>query len=326
MDEIFQKILNSELLSEETKGELSEELDKFKTQLRAEILAKELVEERKTLEKTIREELEADVRAELAEQWQNQKNILIESMDQYLSDRVDSEFQELKEDIARFRDLEVEHAAQIIEEKQALRQKLDEELETLVEQLDSFLEARLDIEFEELREDLVVAKENMYGRKVFEAIVAEYAANFVDEKSIQTQLRLEQKQTAELNAKLVEAEQKHQELIRENKMNQVLAPLSGKKREQMEFILRGVEVSKLEETYTRFISRVLREDVEKNVQEAQVDVNKSNVEFISGDNEPTKPVVTEGVEKTAPVQPQRSKLNDLILAEARAIAGLKPRK
>jgi hypothetical protein len=63
-----------------------------------------------------------------------------------------------------------------------------------------------------------------------------------------------------MNEKVGVLEESKAEIVRETKLERILAPLSGKKREQMEFVLQNVETSRLEEAYKHFIGRVLKED------------------------------------------------------------------
>jgi hypothetical protein len=49
-------------------------------------------------------------------------------------------------------------------------------------------------------------------------------------------------------------------MIREAKLEKILAPLSGKKKETMAFVLASVETSRLEEAYNHFIGRVLKDE------------------------------------------------------------------
>ena len=99
MDELLQKLLESEVLTAETQKELKEAIEQKVT---------EAVEAAKA-------EAAADVRAELTEQWVNERDALIEAVDAKVGDFLDSELDELKSDIERFRDLEAESAEKLVE-------------------------------------------------------------------------------------------------------------------------------------------------------------------------------------------------------------------
>jgi type III secretory pathway lipoprotein EscJ len=141
MEEILKAVLSSEILSEETKTQLTEHV--------------------KTLEKSLRESIETEVRAELAEKWVQERDELAQKMEVFVSESLQQELTELRDDIKQFRNLESEYEAKLAEqrvlmaeevvaEKQKLQSALEEELETLVDKLDEFLEIRLSEELTEL--------------------------------------------------------------------------------------------------------------------------------------------------------------------------------
>lgn len=244
MEEILEKLLSSELLSEETRTEISEAWS-------------EAVEAKK---QELREEVALEVRAELAEQFVAAREALVEKVEAFVAEQLESEISELKGDIERFRDLEAEYAGKLVEEKQRLAEEVEQEIDSLVDKLDSFLEVRLAEEIEEMRDDLEIVKQNDFGRRVFESFVTEYAKSYVDEKSIQSKLTVTESKLEDAMKLLKESEAEKSKLVREQKMTEVLKPLSGSKREQMSFVLQNVETEKLEEAYTYFIGRVLKEE------------------------------------------------------------------
>ena len=97
MDEILQKLLSSELLSEDAKAEIS-------SQWTAAV---------ETYKQTVREEVTGEVRAEIAEMWATEKDALVEKVDSFVAGKLAEEIEELKADIERFRVLEAEYAEKI---------------------------------------------------------------------------------------------------------------------------------------------------------------------------------------------------------------------
>lgn len=241
MDEILNKLLQSELLSEETRAELSASVETFKTQ--------------------VREEVSGQVRLELAEQWAGERDELISKVDAFVAEALTNELTELRGDIDRFRDLEAEYAEKLVEEKHKLAAEVATELDGLVDKIDAFFEMRLQAEMEELKEDLAVVKQNEFGRKIFEAFASTFGESYVDEDAVQSKLTVAEAKLADAQSALADREEKLNKMVREAKMEQVLSPLTGKKREQMAMVLRNIETSRLEESYKFFIGRVLKEDV-----------------------------------------------------------------
>ena len=274
MDEILQKLLSSELLSEEAKAEISTQWTSS-------------VEQYKT---SVREEVTMAVRSEIAEQWANERDALIENVDTFVSKKLEEEITELKADIERFRDLEAEYAERIVEEKHAMAEKLSQELDQLVDKMDAFFELRLQEEFTELREDLEIVKQNEFGRKIFEAFATEFNNTHVDEDSIQSKLAAAVAKLQDAEQTISTLEESQAKMVREAKLEKILAPLNGKKREQMSFVLANVETDRLEEAYTHFIGRVLKEETS----EAQPEADTKQVQL----NEQAASVVVTGDESS----------------------------
>jgi len=243
MDEILKKLLESELLSEESKAEISAQwttsVDTFKTQ--------------------VREEVGNEVRLQLSEQWLAEREELITKVDSFVAEALTKEIAELKGDIERFRDLETEYAEKLVEEKHKLASEVATELDELVDKIDAFFEMRLSSEMDELREDLDVVKQNEFGRRIFEAFVGEYAKSYVDEDAVQSKLSVAESKLTDAEKRLGEKEDQLNKMVREAKMEQVLSSLTGKKREQMAMVLRNVDTDRLEESYKFFIGRILKE-------------------------------------------------------------------
>ena len=243
MDELLAKILATDVLSESTKAELSEAFTQ---------LISEQVAEAKQL-------AEAEVRAQLAEQWVNEREALIDAMDAQINEALQAELAELKNDIAAFRDLEVEHAAKIVEAKQELAEQLDGDIVALAEQIDSYLEGKLRAELADLNESIEIVKRNELGRKVFEMFASEYQSSFVNKTVVEKKLARAKRIERTLRTKLAEKEKERMAVIRESKMTELLSTLSGKQKSIMETILKAVPTEQLDESFNMFLPRVISE-------------------------------------------------------------------
>lgn len=244
MEEILKKLLESDLLSEETKVTLKEQFNAA--------IAAYLVEERA--------KLETEVNARLTEEFVKAREELVETLNKKLDEVVDREFEELHGDIEQYRDLEVEHAEKLVEEKEQLAVRFGEEMEELVNKLDIFLEQRVDAEFDELKEDITEVKKLELGRKILESFGAEYKKLFKEDTS------KTERDLAEALDKLKDATQRLADIdrqrvaeARQNKLDELLAPLTGTTREQMKLILNNVSTEKLDEAYKVYLARVLKE-------------------------------------------------------------------
>ena len=251
MEELLQKLLEAEVLNEETKSEL-------------EVAIQGKLDEAITAAK---DSAAADVTAQLTEEWITERDALVEALDAKVTEMLESEMGEMKDDIERFRDLEAEYAEKLVEAKASMADELKGDLGELVEKIDAFLEIRLTAEMDELREDLEVVKKNDLGRRMFEAFQDEFMANFADEDSAQATLRETEQRLVDTQSQLAKAEKVKDELERGMKLESILTPLAGKQREIMEAILRNVSTDQLEEGFKTFIGRVIRESADDSEKE-----------------------------------------------------------
>jgi len=300
MDEILKKLLESDLLSEETKAQLNEQ---FKTAVDA-YLAEE------------RSKLEVEIRSTLTEEFIKAREELAETVDSKVEEFLKVEFDELKEDINKFRDLEVEYAEKLVEEKENLAQMLGEQLNTLVDKLDAFLEVRIDEEMSELKEDIEDVKKLEFGRKIFEAVETEFKKfRKEDLTSVEADLAETIDKLADAENRLAEIEQTRLAEARNSKLEELLSPLSGNAREQMKIILSNVSTEKLEEAFKVYIGRVLKETVV----EPKKEVTVSAPQITESKGAASASTVVTGNEE---VLDEEVKPSDQ-LSRIRALAGLK---
>ncbi|BBA65423.1 hypothetical protein [Xanthomonas phage XacN1] len=251
MKELLEKLLSSELLTEEVKTELAD-----------------------AIQQTIAEQVEAQVTeqkealvVEYATQFAADREALIEALDTKVEEMLQEQLAELAEDISNFRDLEVEFAAKLADEKASLAEAVEKDMEKLVERLDTFLELRLSEEVEELKESIEEVRKNNLGRKIFETFMGEFEQFSTADKgldALQAKLDEAQAELAKRDELLAEAQKEVAASARKDKLETVLSSLQGRPREIMEAILVSVPTEKLEESYQKFIGRVLHESVTKN--------------------------------------------------------------
>ena len=282
MNELLQKLLEADVLNDETKKELEEA---FTVQLEEAITA-------------AKEDAAADVRAELTEEWIKERDSLVEAIDQKVGDFLTDEVTELKDDINRFRDLEAEFAEKLVEAKASMGDELKTDLVELVEKIDAFLEIRLTAEIDELREDIQEVRKDEFGRKIFEAFKGEFGDSYHDEGSNEATLAEMKTRLTDTEEALEESETKRDELERALKLDEILSPLAGRQKEVMEAILKTVDTSDLEKGYKTFIGRVVRETEE--VDSEKEDKVLAEGADVDGDDDATEKeeIVSEGDVKT----------------------------
>ena len=307
MEELLKKLLEADILNEDTKVELEAA---FQAQLTEAVQVAET-------------EASERVRAELTEQWITERDALIEAVDTKVGEYLTKEVEELKEDINRFRDLETEHAEKLVEAKGVMATELQTDMTELVEKLNTFLEIRLTAELDELKEDLQEAKKLQFGKEIFEGFAAEFDKSFgADEESVQAELAETKVQLDDAMTALRESEEKATIAARENKLVELLEPLAGKQRDVMEAILKNVPSEQLEEGYKTFIGRVMKE-TEESLEEKEAPV------LAEGDSEDKPEKTIKGIAVTGDtdeILEETVSENDVVdkpyLAQMRKLAGL----
>lgn len=282
MEEILKKLFESEMLSDDTRNELTEQFQSF--------VSAQLDEQRQLIEQQVRDELTLS----LTEQWHNEREALIESLDSKTDEILKAELDELKEDISAFRDLEVEMATKLVEEKQIMAEALDKNIVALAEMLDEFVHLKLHEELDELKEDITETKKLGFGRKMFETFVREYQLNFVDHSEVEKQLSESTKQVVAMQEQLAESKKALDVAVRATKMTELLSNIPAAKRSVMETILNTVPTDKLDEAFTKFVGRVIKESVKPTAKEtgvlaegAEATTTTEPVVITTGDTQPS---------------------------------------
>jgi hypothetical protein len=127
-----------------------------------------------------------------------------------------------------------------------------------------------------LKDDIKVAKENNFGRKVFEAFAGEYMSSYLNEggeiRNLQQQIADQQKAVSEqekaieqkdadikaTETKLKIAEDK---IVREKTLAELVDSLSKDKRQVMVELLESVQTANLKKQFEKYLPAVLNEDV-----------------------------------------------------------------
>lgn len=242
-DELLKELVENKLLSEETQKDIKEVVEK-KINEAVEVAKKEAAEATKV---------------ELTEKWITERDQLIEALDKKVEDFLVEEMKELKGDIESFRDLEVEYAEKLAEHKAAMSEEVKNDMAELLEKLDTFLEMRISVEMEELKEDLEEARRLDFGRRIFEAFAEEFDSVYVDEEGVRAELAETKARLAEAEETLEEVRANNEAVERQMKMDELLNNLDSHQREVMETLLDKVATEKLEEAYKVFLPRIIKE-------------------------------------------------------------------
>lgn len=138
--------------------------------------------------------------------------------------------------------------------------------------VESTVTNKLTSEIKQLKEDIDGARNNDFGRRIYEAFAQEFAGSYLNEKSETSKLlKIIQKKDQELaeakqvvaeKANLVESVQREirvtKDLMeRKQVMAELLAPLSADKREVMKELLESTPTQKLTESFDKYLPAVM---------------------------------------------------------------------
>lgn len=272
--------------------ETSSTFDKFLvTKLAEEV--KELNQDRSAQAATV-ERLEQFVIESLAkeiEDFQTDRNDVVETKVRLVK--------EAREQFAKLKESFIERSAKIVQESVA---------------------KNLEKELTQLKEDIEAAKENTFGRKIFEAFASEFSASYLNEnkeiRQLEAALEVKDAELVESQAanaekaQIIESKEREVEAItesvtRKETMDKMLSKLNKEKGAIMRDLLESVQTSKLESAFDRYLPAVLDGAAPK----AKKEVISESRE-VTGDKEiKTQPVVEEK--------------DDSNIVQLRQLAGLK---
>lgn len=231
---------------------------------------KELRNDRKTFENSIAK-LESFVIKALAEElseFEADKRAVVETKVKLVA--------EAKEKLAQLQQTFIQRSANLV--KESVTSKLENELS-------------------QLKEDITVARENMFGRRLFEAFASEFAVTHLNENKevakLQSALAEKDQQLAEAvqkvaeKAVIVESKEKEIRVIKESAerkamLDGMLKPLNKEKAAVMSELLESVQTAKLQSAYDKYLPAVLGNNgVAKPAAQKQV-IAESRVE-VTGD-------------------------------------------
>jgi predicted DNA-binding protein len=179
---------------------------------------------------------------------------------------------------------------------------------------------KLESELTQLKEDIQVARENMFGRRLFEAFAGEFAVTHLNENKQlakmqaimmkQQEVIAESKKLAEEKALLVESRETEIRIIKESSerrdsMAKLLKPLNKEKAAVMSELLESVQTSKLQAAFDKYLPAVLNNSSVKPLAEKSVMLAESR-QVVTGD-------------KTV----KQAEVRDNNVIELRRLAGLK---
>ena len=254
--------------------------------------------------------------------------------DNFMTTKLAEEIQELREDrkqyensVAKLEKFVIKALAEEIQEFEADKRAMVETKVQLVagakaklaELQQAFVErsaqmvkesvtAKLESEMTQLKEDIQMARENMFGRRLFEAFAGEFAVTHLNENKEIAKLRqiidtqksvvAEARQIAQEKAVLVESKERELKVIKEStdrktRLSEMLKPLNNEKAAVMRELLESVQTDKLQTAFDKYLPAVLGGAAPKSTQ--RVALAESKVE-VTGDKSAKQSKVQEVAE------------------------------
>lgn len=320
MLDALKPLLDSDLINENTRQEISEAWEAKLTEAR--------------------EQVRAELREEFAQRYEHDKTVMVEALDRMVTEGLTAEIQavavekqqlaedrvrfqsKMKESATRFNNFMVTKLAEeigelrrdrkthtegmqrlekfvvralaqeILEFQQDKRELVEtrvrliagarEKLEGLkarfvkesAQKMSQAVAKHLRTELSQLHEDIKIARENSFGRRIFEAYAAEFGATHLNENAEVRRLRrtidaksrqlAEATRSAEQAQALAESKQREIRTLQESQarratMDQLLAPLNEAKQEVMRDLLESVQTSRLKDAFEKYLPSVLSE-------------------------------------------------------------------
>jgi hypothetical protein len=318
MLDAIKPLLDSDLITEETRTEINEA---WETKL-----------------SEAREQVRTELREEFAQRYEHDKTVMVEALDRMVTDGLTAEIQavaaekqalaedrvkfhgKMKESATKFNNFMVSKLAEEIGELRGDRKQHNEGLaklegfivHALAREIQEFATDKQDVletkvrlvreargqleslkrrfvkesaakmtqsvsrhlkaELGQLQEDIKLARENNFGRRIFEAYASEFGATHLNEKA---EVRKLHDVIARKDSKLAEAikltrnakvlvESKEREIrmiteskVRETTMDALVAPLNREKQEVMRNLLESVQTSRLKHAFEKYLPAVL---------------------------------------------------------------------
>ena len=301
-----------EQINEAWESKLAEAKEELSADLREEF-AKKYEHDRGVLAEAADKFLTDKIRAELEEFAQDKRKVVeerlaykqkikerTELLDKFITERVAKEIVELREDRKqsqeKFKKLENFVLKQLAEEiqefhkdkRELVEQKvrmvtegkkyLNETRKEFIKRASELIEENVDRvlrkEIEQFKDDIKAARENEFGRRVFEAFVGEFMSSYLSEgtevKKLSRVIQEKEQELESIKEAVAEKEQLAESLqaklnatVDRMKRNKVLAellsPLAKDKRVVMKDLLESVQTKDLEKAFNKYLPAVLNE-------------------------------------------------------------------
>jgi len=255
------------MLSDAIKTEIAEFADDRKGLIEARVQYKQNVKEHtNALSSFVMEALRNEI-VELRED-RNKQFDNFNKLEGFVLKQLSNEIAEFNEDKKSLAEAKVKLIA-------SGRQKLDEAKQSFIKRaattVEKVVEDVLRNEMTQLKEDIKAARENNFGRKIFESFATEYMASYLAEgteiRKLNSTIEKQEKNITSLTESKdtadVEVKKLNNKINRDKIMGELLTPLAKSKRGIMEELLESVQTKNLKGSFQKYLPAVLNETAGK---------------------------------------------------------------
>ncbi len=230
---------------------------------------------------------------EAKEKIAEQHEVHVRRIDGFVTEKLRAELVEFAQDKKAL----VEQRVKLVAEgRKKLKETQDRFIASAAGKVEKFVENNLQAHFSELHEDIEYARQNEFGRRIFNAIAAEYMTSYFAEgtevRELQLKLEVKDQEIAEARSAVEDAEKKLNEAkdasqvsfrkarLAEDRaertkiMSELLANLKGEKKAVMENLLGTTKTSELRKAFNKLLPVVLSESTRKSAEPAVLSETK----------------------------------------------------
>lgn len=195
----------------------------------------------------------------------------VSKIDEFVVRQVEKELREFQQD---HKALVATRVKLVSEGRQRLRDVQNRFVRESANKVEKVINETLKAEMSQLHEDLERNRENMFGRRIFEAVAAEFMTSYLAEgteiRKLQNVLEAKETELTEAKSKLAETMRENQQAVRKAKlaedrivrtkiMGELLSNLRGDKRVVMEGMLETIRTDSLRASFDKLLPIVLDE-------------------------------------------------------------------
>jgi hypothetical protein len=220
-----------------------------------------------------------------------------QKLEQFIVHALAREIKEFAQDKQAVVEAKVKLVAEGRTQLEALKARFVSESAT---RMNALVTKHLKGELGQLKEDIQTARENNFGRRIFESFASEFSVTHLNEKAetrkLMSHLQTKEKQLAESikqineTKKLVESKEREVRIIKESNqreklMGELLSPLNEEKALVMKNLLESVQTPRLQTAFDKYLPAVLNTGADKKTSKSMI---SESVKEITGDKQAAK--------------------------------------